>query len=659
MIITQPSRLTFWRLIFALTALLPFLAIRQLLDLLPKFGVDLSASRSWMGLILALGALGALSLLFLISTWSRFNERILSLAESPERLSGKARWISALFFFIALFGFTIAFKLPFIEFLSGVVWLRVLVFWCFNILGFCALKSIRRDMPWLTGLISMALCQSVLHLLFVYLPRISTYPFAMGWSETSRFYHPSFFLSELVYGKLYPWPIQNPSLHLLLAAPYLFDAPLWFHRFWQVALRYILVGAVVPALMTRLSIQRRATRWVVGLWMYLFLFMGPIYFHLTIPVILILLGFSPQNDRRTWVVVILASIWCGWSRVNWYPMPGILAAVLYLMESPLQGRRPLQYLLKPALWFIVGTVTAFLSQRVYIALSGVSDGRLFYTSLVSDLLWYRLLPNSSFSPGILPGVALASLPTWVGIYIGLRSRKGDWHPIRSGFLFAALLVVFLGGIVVSLKIGGGANLHNMDAYFILLLIFFSYLVFARYRRENGELAQSLPMHWLLAVALIISPAWSYLQFGIDFKSYDAVRTGQIMAILQARVDDVNAQGGEVLFINQRHLISMDMLRDVNLVYEYEREDLMEMAMSNNTSYLEAFGSDMANQRFTLIIVDPLNYNILSRNRAFSEENNAWVRRVMRPILCNYREEEVFPSHEIALYVPQMGERHCP
>ena len=462
-----------------------------------------------------------------------------------------------------------------------------------------------------------------------------------------------------MYGERFHWPIQNPSLHLLLSPPYLFDAPLWFHRFWQVALRYIFVAAIVPPLLRRLSIPGRAARWLIGLWMFLYLFMGPVYFHLAIPVILVLLGFSPQNERRTWIVVLLASFWCGWSRVNWYPMPGIIAAILYLMEVPFHGKSLGRYILKPALWVLAGTLVAFLSQRLYIALSGVTDTRLFYTSFISDLLWYRLWPNASFSFGILPGIIWTSLPLWVAIYLSLRSHSRDWHPVRLLLIFAAILVICVGGIIVSLKIGGGANLHNMDAYFILLLIFTAYLVFARYRTERGELAKPMRLHWLVVLALLYSPITTFLQFGIGFKAYDPARTQNLLITLQDYVDQVNAQEGEILFISQRHLISMGMLQDVALITEYEREDLMEMAMSNNRPYLEQFKSDMQNQRFDLIIVDPLNYNLLTRRKGFSEENNVWVRRVMKDILCNYREEAVFPEDEIALYVPQEGTRQCP
>ena len=658
--IIQPSRLTFWRFIFGVTAALPFLSIYQLVGRAQALGVDFSRSTAWMGLIAGFVLIGLLPLLLLTSMGSRYHERVLSLAEFPERVPDKARWIGALLFGLALIGFTVLFMFPPIQsFFGGISWIRVLVFWSFSLIGMWGIKLFRRETPWFIALIAMVLCQATFHLLLLYWPRVTTYPFAQGWSETSRFYYPSLFVSEKVYGREYPWPILHPTLHLLLMPPYFFDAPLWVHRAWRVAINYLLIAALVPVLLTRLSIPGRGTRWLVGLWMFLLLFVGPIYFHLTIPVIILLLGFSSQNDRRTWIAVLLASVWCGWSRVNWYPMPGMIAAVLYFMEVPYRGKNIWSYLLKPALWFVIGTLTAFLSQRIYIALSGVPDSGLFYTSLTSDLLWYRLWPNSSFFLGILPGALIVSLPIWIAMYLVSSRRREDWHPLRILLFLAALLILFLGGLVVSLKIGGGANVHNMDAYLSLLLIVFAYLIFARYCPEGGGTAQPVALHWPIIVLLLINPIWSFIQFGIGFGSYDSARTEAVMTSLQEYVDRTNAQGGEILFITQRHLISMHMLKGVTLASEYEREDLMEIAMANNAQALRKFQEDMENQRFALILVDPLNYNILSRRRGFAEENNVWVTRIMKHILCNYREETIFPADDIALYVPQDGARQCP
>lgn len=656
--IVQPSRLIFWRFVFALTGLLSLFSVFEILTSIPGMGVDLSASASWQGLLALLSLIGFVSLLLLSLTWSRYCERLLSFAEFPEYISPTGVGIGLVT--VSIMGFTVLFMLPFVQSrISELGWMRFLILWSFSLLGMWGIKLLRRETSWFVALLAIVLCQSTLHLLLVYWPRVTEYPFAMGWSETSRFYFPSLFLSEKVYGREYPWPILHPTLHLLLAPPYLFDAPLWFHRFWQVAIRYLLVGAVVPVLLARLSIPGRATRWLVGLWMFLFLFMGPVYFHLTIPVILVLLGFSSTDDWRTWIVVILASIWCGWSRLNWYPMPGMIAAVLYLMEVPYRGKSVEGYLLKPALWFVIGTATAYAAQRAYIALSGIPDSGIFYTSLSSDLLWYRLWPNSSYFLGILPAAILASLPVWIVMIVVIRSRKKDWHPVRLVLIFVALLVLFLGGLVVSLKIGGGANLHNMDAYFSLLLIVFAYLVFARYKPEHEETARPVPLHWLLLLALIVMPAWSYLQFNIGFRNENPARTQNVLADLQRYVDQVHEQNKEILFITQRHLISMHMLQGVTLVPEYEREDLMEIAMSNDLVHIQQFREDMEDQRFALIVVDPLTYNVLSRNRSFAEENNVWVTRIMKHILCNYREEVVFAEDEIALYVPQEGARQCP
>ncbi len=174
------------------------------------------------------------------------------------------------------------------------------------------------------------------------------------------------------------------------------------------------------------------------------------------------------------------------------------------------------------------------------------------------------------------------------MFIVVRSRKNDWHPLRLILIIAALFVLFVGGLVVSLKIGGGANLHNMDAYFSLLLIIFAYLIFARYRPEDGGVAQPVSLHWLLIISLIVMPAWSYLQFNIGSVNYDAAQTQNVLTKLQGYIDQANASGGEILFITQRQLLSMHMLNNVALVPEYEREDLMEIAMSDNTSYLEKF-----------------------------------------------------------------------
>jgi hypothetical protein len=370
-------------------------------------------------------------------------------------------------------------------------------------------------------------------------------------------------------------------------------------------------------------------------------------------------GFSAQDDRRTWVFLVLASIWSGLSRINWYPMPGILASVLFLLEVPHKGQKWWRYLLKPALWTAFGFVIAFVTQRAYIALSGIPDPEFFYTSLTSNLLWYRLFPNVSYSVGVLPAALIASLPVWASIFLSLRQRRADIHSLRLGLILAALLSLFAGGLAVSMKIGGGVDIHNLDAYLSLLLIVTAYIVFRKHASEDNDNITPFTLPWGLVLLLIAVPAWFLVGSNGEIKDFDAVRTESVIDALQARVDEVNAQGKEILFITQRHLVSMHMLDRAEMVPEYEREELMEMAMGDNQDYLQFFRADMERQRFAAIVVDPLSYKLLGKNYAFGEENNAWVRNIMKHILCNYQEDAVFPADQISIYVPQQGIRQCP
>jgi hypothetical protein len=144
--IIQPARLTFWRFIFAVNAALPLFSIYQLLGRAMTLGVDFSASRSWTGLIAGLGLICLFFVLLLASTGSRFRERVLSFAESPECASSGLRWVGVLFFVLALIGFTVVFTLSFIQsFFGSIGWIRILVFWTFSLIGMWGIKLFHRE----------------------------------------------------------------------------------------------------------------------------------------------------------------------------------------------------------------------------------------------------------------------------------------------------------------------------------------------------------------------------------------------------------------------------------------------------------------------------------------------------------------------------------
>jgi hypothetical protein len=642
-----PSQSTFWRYTLALTGLLGILAITDIFQLAARLEVNPFASKTILG-ILAFTALTVLTTSTALAlTFTGYRLRIFSTLEAPVHAASRFRFAAflALFAILAAFPFAYA-QTGFRQFFGG-EWMRFLIFWLLAWVGMYALKAARPALSFPAALALTLMLQSAVNLATSYLPAVTDYPFAMGWSETSRFYFPSLFLSEKIYGQPYPGPILHPSLHLLLTPPYWVEAPLWFHRAWQVGIRFVLVGLIAPALLSRFKIENRALKFFLFTWVFVYLFTLPLYLHLPLMIFPLLWLFRAQDERRTWVLLIVTSIWAGLSRLNWYPMPGLILSVLWLLETKPAAPGLVARFWRPALWTISGSLLAYAVSQLYIPLSGNQPGN-FFTSLSSDLLWYRLWPNATYELGILPGIILLSLPIWVLIAFASAAFRDSVteSAVRFVAIFAILLVLFVGGIFVSMKIGGGADLHNMDAYAVMLLIVAAY---AFYRSAK-------PLPWQVAALLVLIPAWFAQQANSGIVNYDRALSQATLTALQQRVDTTE---GEILFITQRHLISMNMLEGVTLIPEYEREDLMEMAMANNAAYLERFERDMESQRFAAIVVDPLRFNLVGSDYAMGEENNAWARWVVKPVLCWYEESETFPTDRIVIYVPREEGRQCP
>jgi len=330
-----PSRLIFWRFTLLITGLLAILAAWQMFGVAHKLGIAIQTSKAWLGLFGGLGLIAFSGLagvaLTLSATWKSWFERFDLVSRASDRLKLPAALLLAIF----LLAYPASLLLPdYGALLARAGVMRLLIFWLLALWGAGLLRVHWKKLDWPTAFGLVLLLQTVVHLVASYLTGITDYPFALGWSETSRFYYPSLFLANKIYGQALPWPILHPTLHLVLVPPYWFEAPLWVHRAWQIFIRFILVGGLAPALLWRLKLESRLLRFAAGLWIFLAAFDLPLYLHLAPPILLILWGFSAKNTRRTWVFVLLASLWAGLSRLNWYPMPGMLAAALYLLETP-------------------------------------------------------------------------------------------------------------------------------------------------------------------------------------------------------------------------------------------------------------------------------------------------------------------------------------
>ncbi|HZD56886.1 MAG TPA: hypothetical protein VE136_09205 [Anaerolineales bacterium] len=510
-----------------------------------------------------------------------------------------------------------------------------------------------------------------------FIPDVSTYPFSLGWSEASRYYYASLFFSRQVYGVSAQPSVLHPTRYMLQAIPFLISGlPLWFHRLWQVVLWLGITGGTAYLLAKRLSISNVWARFLFVLWAALFLLQGPVYYHLLVSALVVLWWFDSRSFWKSLLVVLVASAWAGISRINWAPVPGLLAASIYFLEvrlGPADKLKPektqrltgsgatdeqlsdraiawkglVAYFLEPAVWIGSGTLVAFGSQALYVLWSR-ADPSFFASSLSSDLLWYRLLPNPTFPLGILPGILIVSAPLAIVLVKGMEGL----HPLRKLAEGSILLVLFLGGVVVSTKIGGGSNLHNMDAFLTLLFVLGAYVFFGRIVpdvRKTGMRRNFSPI--LLGFAVIVPVVLAVSQGG-PLKLSETQRAEAALTTLRDLTQDAAGQNGEVLFISQRHLLTFGYIQGVPLVEKYENVFLMEMAMAGNERYLNTFYNDIRNHRFSLIISDPLGARIKGSEYPFGEENDVWIERITRPLLEYYQRKELLKSVGIEVLEPR-------
>ena len=538
---------------------------------------------------------------------------------------------------------------------------RLLLFWLISLL-ITTLLANRLGRTWIETLPGALLMLAVAHSATGFFQQVNSYPLSLGWSEISRYYQASFFFSEQLYSLALPWPVTHPSRYILQSIPFLLgDLPLWAHRLWQALLWVGMPFLAAAVLNRRLGIQTKWVGLVTAAWLYLYLMQGAVFYHLLPVVILVLWGFDSRRFWRSLLLVALASIWAGISRINWVPLPGALAALLYLLETPLTASfvsKRLDYWKQPIIYFLAGSLTALAAYYLYIASSGIEDSAQFGSSFTSALLWDRLWPSTDLPTGILPGILIVSLPLVLLIWSRLRSQPAALHWQRTLGIVSILTVFFAGGLVVSVKIGGGTNLHNMDAFMVLLLVLAGQLAFGRYVQEKETSnPDTFTLSWQLLSLFLLIPILFAVLANSPSKLPDKDGADQIVSQIKDLVAESLEDGKEVLFISQRHLLTFKSV-DAPLVHEYEKLFLMEMAISHNDTYLLGFEEDMQNQRFGLIITDPLHRNIRTDNQdSLAAENNEWVRSVSRPILCNYEPLLTFTEFGIQMLGP-LGESIC-
>ena len=549
-------------------------------------------------------------------------------------------------------------------------YVRIYLFWLGVLAGTILSQAAGWQRPWLFRLAATALLGSFIYRIVAYLPEITNYPLSLGWSEASRYYYASLYLAPQIYGEQAPLTVLHPSRYLMQAIPFLIqDSPLWLHRFWQVFLWLAVTLPTAWLAARRVAPVRSGLRVVITAWCFLFLLIGPVYYHLSLIALLVLWGFDLRKLWRTTGIVLIASLWAGISRINWFPMPAMLAAALYILEEPVGARSMWKYLAPVAGWGLFGSLAAFSAQFAYSQLSG-NPAEQFTSSFSSDLLWYRLLPNPTYPTGILAAAAVVILPMLAIIYLRSRRATSSLHWMRWFVLAGMLVILLAGGLVVSVKIGGGSNLHNLDALLTLLMVVSLYFLFDRatpepqpanesLENDSNRVSFSSPVWQIVLGINILIPILSALAYGGPLSILDPQSLNQSMDRLQRFVQDAKNQPGEILFITERQLLTFKTIDGVKLVPDYEKVFLMEMAMAGNPAYLEQFKTDLLNKRFSMIVTEPLFINYKGSASAFGEENDAWVKQVAEPVLCAYKAHKFLRDIRVQLLVPREEPGNCP
>lgn len=517
---------------------------------------------------------------------------------------------------------------------------------------------------------------------------VSDYPFAQFWSEGNRIWDYSLRLGEERYNYPQGEPIFawiDAGRQTLWGLPFLIpDVSIYGVRLWSAlvtTLPYALLGLAAfwaPK-------QERIPWLLAGLWALVFLDQGPIYTPLVLAAILV----AATRRAPLWLALpaaYLAGHYAGLSRFSWSFAAGIWAAMLALGWAA-QQRERLQWrdwlraiaLGLAGIWsrgslIIWGLVQSWLptpdSGAVATPMPSFpgsgnveTPGGLEAAISTQDYIWTRLLPNEAYPPGVLLALLAAVLPLiLLLIYLARRGawQTTAWQRMATVLGLGAFLVV---GLIASVKVGGGLDLHNLDMFLVALVLVAGLAWAGRLYPRLLELVQSSAYVRALLVLLVLLPALRPIWLGQRPERAPAERAEFVLN----RIRDYAAcaaEYGEVLFMDERQLLTFGEVADVPLVAEYEKKFVMDNALTDNTAYFEQFEAELAAGRFSLIVAERQPVDVRSYTETMSgdgviEENNAWLFWVTRPLQAHYQTVEDFDAIGVQLLMPYERSYDCP
>lgn len=531
----------------------------------------------------------------------------------------------------------------------------------------------------------------------VSLQGVTDYPFSLGWSEGNRIWDYSMRFGRDRYGIA-----DNQDIYVLLdrgrmtvgGLPFLFpNVTIEAVRLWiglTLILPYFLVG-----LAAYIVADKNARVWILmTLWVFLFLRQGPIHSPLVLAAALTVFLWR----KPLWLaipLIIYAGYFAQSSRFTWLFAPGLWIGLLELAGASLRdGRLDRSHWVRAIALGLCGAFGGFLLPKLIpllhidlsttadvteqIASTGVTSEFVAYAVTDQPLLWYRLLPNPTYGTGILLGLLIAVLPVSIILFWLASSKKWVLNIWQKLAIFGPLLAFLVVGLVASAKIGGGGDLHNMDMF----LIGMAFTVCIAWLNGGGDaiMKGQLPagIRLTLVAALVIPAFVPMMQLRShdygdemdallvladekDAKAFDmlpdSATVDTALTEIQEAVNEYQAMG-DVLFMDQRQLLTFGFIEVDPFIPEYEKKVLMNEALSTNYEYYAPFYRDITDQRFSLIVTEPLRTPVKDSSFEFGEENNAWVGWVSIPVLCYYQEVQTYKEVNVMLLVPKPVPDDC-
>jgi hypothetical protein len=284
------------------------------------------------------------------------------------------------------------------------------------------------------------------------------------------------------------------------------------------------------------------------------------------------------------------------------------------------------------------------------------------TASGQPLLWYRLLPNNTLGPGVLFLALIYTLPLLIILAWWMTSHLWHLDWVQKVALWGALIGFFVIGLVISTKIGGGGDLHNLDMYLITTLVA---IVIALMSIDPRPVQIRWPfwavglvfylVFWVVYPYTPLHPRSAYHPF-LELPKED--RVAEALSTTQNEVAKFT-KSGKVLFMDDRQLLVFGYIPAIPFIPEYEKKYMMDQAMANNAGYFRPYYQDLAKKRFALIVTEPLKTRRQEDlGGPFSEENDAWVLWVSNPTLCFYEPIYVSTDVNVELLVPKQNPVGC-